>query len=127
AGGLEGTVGGVLNVAVGLCLFAELRAALGVGGGIDWGWLAVYLLIGTAMLWACGMMIAAACLNMSRNGMFLSEGIAGLVYLLSGVVFPLGVLPGWVQWVGLSLPTTYWLEGMRRALMGPVPEQLHGP
>jgi len=49
------------------------------------------------------------------------------VYLLSGVVFPLGVLPGWVQAVGLSLPTTYWLEGMRRALMGPVPGPLRGP
>ena len=35
------------------------------------------------------MILAAACLNMSRNGMFLSEGIAGIVYLLSGVVFPL--------------------------------------
>jgi ABC-2 type transport system permease protein len=67
------------------------------------------------------MLLAAACLNMSRNGMFLSEGIAGLMYLLSGVVVPLAVLPGWVQTISLSLPTTYWLEGMRRALMGPVP------
>jgi ABC-2 type transport system permease protein len=127
----EGTIAGVLNIAVGLFLFSELRAALGRdGGGIDWPWLAVFMLIGLAMLWSCGMILAGACLNMSRNGMFLSEGISGLVYLLSGVVFPLGVLPGWVQAVGLSLPTTYWLEGMRRALMGPVPESapmLRGP
>ena len=123
----EGTVSGVLNVAVGLVLFADLRAAVGGGAGIDWGWLAVFLLIGGAMLWACGMILAGVCLNTSRSGMFLSEGIAGLVYLLSGVVFPLGVLPGWVQAIGLSLPTTYWLEGMRRALMGPVPEKLAGP
>jgi ABC-2 type transport system permease protein len=127
----EGTIAGVLNIAVGLFLFSELRAALGRGGGgIDWLWLAVFLGIGLAMLWSCGMILAGACLNMSRNGMFLSEGISGLVYLLSGVVFPLGVLPGWVQAVGLSLPTTYWLEGMRRALMGPVPEgtpMLRGP
>jgi ABC-2 type transport system permease protein len=120
----EGTVGGVLNVLAGLVLFAQVRDAV---DEIDWGWLVVFLAIGSVMLWACGMILAAACLNMSRNGMFLSEGIAGLVYLLSGVVFPLGVLPVWVQWVGLSLPTTYWLEGMRRALMGPVPDQLHGP
>ena len=65
--------------------------------------------------------------------MFLSEGIAGVVYLLSGVVFPLRALPEWIQWIGLSLPTTYWLEGMRRALMGThrdpasVPELLRGP
>lgn len=120
---LEGTVGGVLNVGVGLFLFRELRASLEV----DVCWLFVYLLIGSAMLWACGMILAAACLNMSRNGMFLSEGIAGIAYLLSGVVFPLKALPGWVQPLSLSLPTTYWLEGMRRSLMGPLPSQLGGP
>jgi ABC-2 type transport system permease protein len=126
---LEGTVGGVLNVAVGLVLFADMRAAMGADG-VAWGWLVVFLVVGSVMLWACGMILAAACLNMSRNGMFLSEGISGVVYLLSGVVVPLAVLPGWVQWVSLSLPTTYWLEGMRRALMGPVPADapmLRGP
>lgn len=123
ARGAEGTIGGVLNIAVGLTLFAQVRAAV----GIDVPWLVVYLLIGGAMLWACGMLLAAACLNLSRNGMFLSEGIAGLVYLLSGVVFPLSALPSWVTPISLSLPTTYWLEGMRRALMGPVPERLRGP
>jgi ABC-2 type transport system permease protein len=117
---LEGTVGGVLNVAVGLFLFSELKEAVG-RAGIDWLWLVLFLGVGSAMLWACGMMLAAACLTMSRNGMFLSEGIAGLMYLLSGVVVPLAVLPSWVQPISLSLPTTYWLEGMRRALMGPVP------
>lgn len=123
ARGLEGTVGGVLNIAVGLFLFSELRKSVGVDGP----WLLVYLLIGTVMLWACGMLLAAACLNMSRNGMFLSEGIAGLVYLLSGVVFPIGALPAWAHPICLSLPTTYWLEGMRRALMGPLPPQFAGP
>jgi ABC-2 type transport system permease protein len=117
---LEGTIGGVLNVAVGLFLFGEMRAALG-RDGVNWPWLLAFLAVGAAMLWACGMILAAACLNMSRNGMFLSEGIAGLMYLLSGVVVPLAVLPGWVQPISLSLPTTYWLEGMRRSLMGPVP------
>lgn len=123
ARGVEGAVGAVLNISVGLFLFAELRDSV----GIDVPWLLVFLLIGGAMLWACGMILAAACLNMSRNGMFLSEGIAGVVYLVSGVVFPLSVLPEWVRPISLSLPTTYWLEGMRRALMGPLPEQFRGP
>lgn len=114
----EGTVGSVLNIITGLLLFADLRSAI----GIDWQWLVLYLAIGLAMLWACGMILAAACLNMSRNGMFLSEGVSGIVYLLSGVVFPIGVLPAWVQTLTFALPTTYWLEGMRRALMGRIPE-----
>jgi ABC-2 type transport system permease protein len=123
ARGLEGTVGGLLNIIVGLILFSQLRDSVTV----DVPWLLAFLLIGSVMLWACGMILAAACLNMSRNGMFLSEGIAGVVYLLSGVVFPLKVLPEWVQTIALSLPTTYWLEGMRRALMGPMSERLRGP
>jgi ABC-2 type transport system permease protein len=123
ARGLEGTIGGLLNVCVGLFLFRELRATLEV----DLGWLFVFLVIGAVLLWACGMVLAAACLNLSRNGMFLSEGVAGVAYLLSGVVFPLKALPSWVQPISLSLPTTYWLEGMRRALIGPLPTQLQGP
>ena len=43
ARGLEGTVGGVLNIAVGLFLFSELRKSVGVDGP----WLLVYLLIGS--------------------------------------------------------------------------------
>ena len=32
-----------------------------------------------------------------------------------------------MQPICLSLPTTYWLEGMRRALMGPLPPQFARP
>lgn len=117
---VEGIIGGITNICVGLLLFSEMRTALG-RDGIAWDWLAVYLFIGAAMFWACGMIIAAAMLNMSRSGMFLSEGVAGLVYLLSGVLFPISML-GWAENISLCLPTTYWLEGMRRALMGPLPE-----
>jgi ABC-2 type transport system permease protein len=120
ARGLEGIVGGGLTVVAGLFLFSEVRSS--VVGGIDWAWLAAYLLIGGAMLYSCGMILASAVLNMHRNGMFLSEGIAGVVYLLSGVIFPLSELPKWLQYVAMALPTTYWLEGMRRALMGVPPE-----
>jgi len=122
---LEGVVGGGLTVVAGLFLFSEVRAS--VTAGIDWLWLAAFLLIGGAMLYAAGMMLASVVFNTHRNGMFLSEGIAGVVYLVSGVIFPLTELPRWLQWVAMSLPTTYWLEGMRRALMGEVPEKLRGP
>jgi ABC-2 type transport system permease protein len=117
---LEGIVGGGVTVVAGLVLFSEVRSS--VVGGIDWLWLGVFLLIGAAMLYACGLILASAVMNMHRNGMFLSEGIAGVVYLLSGVIFPLSELPRWLQSVALTLPTTYWLEGMRRALMGQPPE-----
>ena len=119
ARGLEGIVGGGLTVLAGLFLFSEVRAT--VIGGIDWLWLAIFLLIGGAMLYAAGMILASVVFNTHRSGMFLSEGIAGVVYLVSGVIFPLNELPGWLQKVALALPPTYWLEGMRRALMGASP------
>lgn len=117
---LEGLLGGAVTVLAGLFLFSEVRTS--VVGGVDWFWLAVFLLIGCAMLYSAGMILAAAVMNMHRNGMFLSEGIAGVVYLLSGVIFPLSELPRWLQGISLALPTTYWLEGMRRSLMGQPPD-----
>jgi ABC-2 type transport system permease protein len=116
---LEGFLGGAVTVVAGLVLFSEVRTS--IAAGIDWAWLAIYLAIGGAMLYAAGMILASAVFNMHRNGMFLSEGIAGVVYLLSGVIFPLSELPRWLQSIALVLPTTYWLEGMRRALMGMSP------
>ena len=117
---MEGIVGGGLTVVAGLFLFSEVRHS--VTTGIDWPWLAVFLLIGGAMLYAAGMILASVVFNTHRNGMFLSEGLAGVVYLLAGVIFPLNELPNWLQKVALALPPTYWLEGMRRSLMGAPPE-----
>ena len=117
ARGLEGAGGAAITIATGL-LVPDIRAAFG-DHTIEWGWLIVFLGIGSVLLWSCGMLLASAMLNMSRSGMFLSEGVAGVVYFLSGVVFPISTLPSWLQPVGMVLPTTYWLEGMRRALTGP--------
>jgi ABC-2 type transport system permease protein len=119
---MEGAVGGGITIAAGLFI-PEIRDHLSLAR-IDWPWLAGFLAVGVVMLWAAGMLLAAAVLNMSRNAMFLSEGLGGLVYFLSGVVFPLSILPGWLQAIGVCLPTTYWLEGMRRALLG---AQFPGP
>ena len=120
ARGLEGLVGGGITLAAGLAI-PDIRNAVHFEA-IDPLWLLAFLAIGSVMLWSAGMILASAMLNMSRSGMFLSEGVAGVVYFLSGVVFPLAALPDWLQPVGLALPTTYWLEGMRRALTGRPPE-----
>lgn len=121
ARGLEGLVGGAITIGVGLAI-PQIRAAVRLEF-FDPLWLLAFLAIGAVTLWSAGMILASAMLNMSRSGMFLSEGIAGVVYFLSGVVFPISILPGWLQAVGLCLPTTYWLEGMRRSLTGPPPPE----
>jgi ABC-2 type transport system permease protein len=115
-------VGTLLTLTVGLLLFPEIRDAF-VGHEIAWGWLLLYLFSGAVLLVALGLLLAAAVLNMSRYGMFLSKGVAGDLYLLSGAIFPIDVLPPWLRPVSLVLPPTYWLEGIRRALLGPAVQQ----
>jgi ABC-2 type transport system permease protein len=120
----QAAVGALLTVGVGLLLFPGLRAALD-WRGVAWGWLLLYLGTGLVMLTALGLLLAGAVLNMARYGMFLSEGVAGLLFLLSGAVFPIDTLPVWLRPLSLALPPTYWLEAMRRALLGPA--ALHSP
>ena len=44
------------------------------------------------------------------------EALAGALFLVSGVVFPLTVLPTPLQAAGLLTPLTWWIEGFRTAV-----------
>jgi ABC-2 type transport system permease protein len=121
AGFAEGVLGACITITVGV-MIPDVRRSVNYEA-FNLGWLLVYLGIGSIMLWACGMILASAMLNMSRSGTFLSEGIAGVLHLLSGVVFPISRLPEWLQYISRGLPTTYWLEGMRRAIVGAAPPE----
>jgi len=46
---------------------------------------------------------------------WLLVGISGVV---SGIMYPVSVLPVPLQWVGRLMPVTYSLEGMRAAILG---------
>jgi ABC-2 type transport system permease protein len=50
----------------------------------------------------------------------IGEAVASALYLFSGAIFPLDVLPAWLRPVGFAIPITYWLELMRRSLSGSV-------
>ena len=43
------------------------------------------------------------------------EAIAGALYLVSGAIFPVDILPSFVQPIAYAFPTTWWLEASRRA------------
>jgi ABC-2 type transport system permease protein len=87
-------------------------------GQVDWALLAGALVLGLSALAFMGLLLSGAALVTARHGSFIGESVAGALYLLSGVVFPLDVLPPALQWVGKALPITYWLEALRRALLG---------
>jgi ABC-type polysaccharide/polyol phosphate export permease len=55
------------------------------------------------------------------------EAAAGALFLISGVVFPLAVLPTPVQAIGLITPLTWWIEGIRHAMFPGGVSAIGGP
>jgi ABC-2 type transport system permease protein len=45
--------------------------------------------------------------------------VGAALYLFSGAIFPITILPAVLRPLGFALPLTYWLELLRRALLGP--------
>lgn len=43
-------------------------------------------------------------------------GIPFLIQPLSAIFYPLSVMPAWLQWISLCLPSTYVFEGMRAVI-----------
>lgn len=87
---------------------------------INWGLFLVTLILGVVMLALLGLLLAGITLTVARHEGFIGEATAGALYIFSGAVFPLDVLPAWIRPIGYFMPTTYWLELLRRSLVGNV-------
>jgi ABC-2 type transport system permease protein len=115
---------GVARLAVG-AMGAAITLALGVLAlgvpfdpfGIDWLLLAVVLPAGLVAIVSVGLLLAAICIQTRQESWAYPEAAAGALFLVSGAVFPLGVLPAPLQVVGWINPFLWWIEGMRRALL----------
>ena len=90
---------------------------------VRWGLFIVALCIGVAMLAMMGLALASIVLTIAHGSWLVGEAVAGALYLFCGAVFPLDVLPAWLRPVGYVMPVTYWLELVRRALVGRVAHQ----
>lgn len=109
----------IVTTAAVIVLLVVGRLFLGVSlAAVDWGLFAVVFPLGILTSVGFGFMLAGVMLLAARHGEAYAESIAGALYLLCGVVFPLDVLPAWLQVVGKAIPFTYWIEGLRRALLG---------
>ncbi len=86
--------------------------------GINWLMLAAAFPLGIVVLAAMGLTLGSVTLTMARHFWSIGDSVAGGLYLFSGAIFPLETLPGWLRPVGFFFPVTYWLEAMRRALLG---------
>lgn len=110
----------VATMAVLITLFFGI-VALGISmapASIDWGMLFAAWLFGLAGVAFAGIFLGGISLITARHNYFVGEAVAGALYLLCGAIFPIDVLPEPLQLVGQALPLTYWLEALRRALLG---------
>ena len=87
---------------------------------IDWPLLLISLVVGIIMLAMLGLLLAGVTLRMAQYSFNKGDSVAGALYLFSGAIFPLSVLPKFLQPLGYVMPISYWLELIRRAMVGGV-------
>lgn len=111
-----GTISVFITIAFGM-LFLHLPIDL---SAVNWSLFILALFVGVLMLATLGLMLAGLTMLVANHVWFLGEAVAGSLYLFSGAIFPLEVLPSFLRPVGYVLPVTYWLELIRRSMVGSI-------
>jgi ABC-2 type transport system permease protein len=75
------------------------------------------LVIASLSFFGIGMMTSVLPLVSPEKGMQLGFVAQGMMLVVSGVYYPVDVLPGWMQWLAKISPATYALEGIRDAIL----------
>lgn len=88
---------------------------------------AIMLLAGSISFLGFGIMAAVLPLLFPERGEEMTFVISSILLLVSGVYYPISVLPDWMQPLATISPATYVLEGMRSALLDGVPTTQLGP
>jgi ABC-2 type transport system permease protein len=99
-------------ILLGLALFVDLD----LSGANLWGVLVV-LLVGSLAFMGLGLMAAILPVMSPENGAQATNILQGVLLLVSGIYYPVSVLPPWLQPLAHLSPATYALEASRK-LMG---------
>jgi ABC-2 type transport system permease protein len=95
-----------------LSLFFEVDLSrANLGGGL------MVMLLGSISFVGVGIMAASLPLLFPERGEEMSFVISSILLLISGVYYPISVLPGWMQVPAAISPATYVLEGMRATIL----------
>jgi ABC-2 type transport system permease protein len=98
-------------------LFLDLQIDL---AAVNWPLFIASMVIGIYMLAMLGLILASVMLIVAHHSFSVGDAVAGALYLLCGAIFPLEVLPPFLRFIGYLLPITYWLELIRRSVVGTV-------
>ncbi len=82
-------------------------------------YLVVAFISGICAILALGFLVVSAAMAIAGEAWRMPEAVGAALYLLCGAIFPVTVLPRFVQIVAKAIPLTWWLEAMRRGLLGP--------
>ena len=112
---ITGSLAVVITLAAGV-LFFKVPINLVT---VDWPLLLTALPLGVLCLAFLGVLVGTWTMTLRTEPWFAGEAVGAALYLFSGAIFPITILPAALQPIGFLLPMTYWLELLRRALLGP--------
>jgi ABC-2 type transport system permease protein len=85
----------------------------------DANWFGAALILGASVLAFVGLgILSASYLLVFKRGNPVNWAVIGVSSVVGGMMYPVSVLPRWLQVVARLIPVTYSLEGMRAALLG---------
>lgn len=86
-------------------------------GGANLAAALVVLVVASVSFIGIGMMTAVLPLISPEKGTQLGFIAQGMLLVVSGVYYPVSVLPDWMQWLSVISPATYALRGVRGAVL----------
>jgi ABC-2 type transport system permease protein len=122
----------LFSIIYGLARSALLLGVLALFFSVDLsnanlGGAAVILLVGSISFLGFGIMAAVLPLLFPERGEEMTFVISSILLLVSGVYYPISVLPDWMEPLATISPATYVLSGMRAALLEGTPTLALGP
>ena len=73
------------------------------------------VILGVISLLAIGYMLCAVNIVSNRMEFILGDSVSGIFFLLGGVIFPIALLPSYIQSIANVLPITYLLNTVRES------------
>jgi ABC-2 type transport system permease protein len=113
--GVYAVIYGLLRAGI---LFVAVVAFIGIHlPRADYGAALALLAIASVSFIGIGMMCAVLPLISPEKGTQLGFIAQGLMLVVSGVYYPVSVLPHWMQWIATISPATYALRGDRASVL----------